>query len=52
MRKCIKEVSNEIEENCKFNKFNILILNRIKIVNYINQKNNELIRLSNRYWRH
>ena len=52
VRKYIKEVSNEIEKSCNINKFNALILNRIKIINYINQKLNELIRLLNRYRRH
>ena len=50
MRKYIKKVSDEIERSYKSSKFNTLILNRIKIVNYIIQKNNELIRLLNRYW--
>ena len=52
MKNYIKEVSDGIERNCKINKLNVLILNKIKIVNHINQKNNELIRLLNRYRKH
>ena len=52
MRKYIKKISDWIKRSCKINKVNALILNRIKIVNYINYKNNELIILLNRYWKH
>ena len=52
MRKYIKEVSDGIKRNRKINKFNALVLNRMKIINYVNQKNNELNKLLNKYWRH
>ena len=49
MRKYIKKVSDEKERSRKINKLNALILNRMKIVDYINQKSSELIKLLNRY---
>ena len=52
IRQGIKEVSDEREKSCKIKKFNAVIPNRMKIVNYVNQENNKLSRLLNKYRRY